>query len=93
MQSRLSREAFNFNVDGAKSPQIAETAKMLKIADPTMVPMLMSPSLINVPTQLMHNSGDDVAIVINMTDANSCFILSSEKERLINLHQKHFIIL
>lgn len=33
----------------------------------------------NVETQLMHSSGDEVAIVINVADANSCFILISEK--------------
>jgi hypothetical protein len=52
---------------------------MLKIAEPTIVPRLISPSVMNVDTQLMHNSGDEVAIVINVADANSCFILSSEK--------------
>lgn len=52
---------------------------MLKIAEPTIVPRLTSPSVMKVDTQLMHNSGDDVAIVINVADANSCFIFSSEK--------------
>lgn len=80
MQSRVSRQALSFNVDRAKKPQHADTAKMLNIAEPTIVPILMSPSVINVPTQLTHNSGDDVAIVMNVADANSCLILNSMRE-------------
>lgn len=52
---------------------------MLKIAEPTIVPILMLPSVIKVPTHVMQNSGEEVAIVIKVADANSCFILSSKK--------------
>ncbi|KAJ6636773.1 hypothetical protein Bhyg_15368 [Pseudolycoriella hygida] len=45
----------------ANSPQQAGTANMLKTADPTTVPTPRSPFVINVPTQLMNNSGLDVA--------------------------------
>lgn len=45
----------------AKSPQHAGTASILNTADPTTVPTPMSPFVINVPTQLMNNSGLDVA--------------------------------
>lgn len=69
----------SFKAERAKRPQHADTAKILKIAEPTIVPMLMSSSVMNVPTQLMHSSGDEVAIVINVATATSCFILNSKK--------------
>lgn len=82
MQSRLSRQASSFSDDRAKNPQHADTAKMLKMAEPTIVPMLILPSVINVPTHVIQNSGEEVAIVIKVADANSCFILSSKKTEL-----------
>lgn len=45
----------------AKRPQQAGTASILNTADPTTVPTPISPFVMNVPTQLMNNSGLDVA--------------------------------
>ena len=77
MQSRLSRYTSTLFTDRVKIPQHAVMTKMLNIAEPTIVPMPIPPSEMNVPTQLMHSSGMDVAIVINVPEASSCFIFNS----------------
>lgn len=82
MQSRLSKQASSFNDDRAKNPQHADTAKMLKMAEPTIVPILiLFPSVKKVPTHVIQNSGDEVAIVIKVAAANSCFMLNSKNEK------------
>lgn len=55
----------------APMPQQAATARMLKTAEPTMVPMPMSPSVMNVPMQLTNSSGADVAAAMNVAPATS----------------------
>lgn len=67
MQSRLT-DCFSSWIDvRAKRPQNAGTAKMLKTAEPTIVPTPMSPfSVTNVPTQLTSSSGKLVATVIKV---------------------------
>lgn len=45
----------------APIPQQAATANILKTAEPTMVPIPISPSVIKVPITLTNNSGADVA--------------------------------
>lgn len=59
----------------AKRPQHAGTASTLKTADPTMVPTPKSPSVTKVPTQLMNNSGLELAVAMNVAPATSSFIL------------------
>lgn len=77
MQSRLSRYTSTLCTDRVKIPQHAVMTKILKIAEPTIVPMPIPPSEMNVPTLLTHSSGIDVAIVINVPEAISCFIFNS----------------
>lgn len=61
----------------ANNPQQAGTARILKTAEPTIVPIPRSPSVINVPTTFMNNSGLDVAAAINVAPATSFVILMS----------------
>jgi hypothetical protein len=57
----------------APMPQHAATANILKTADPTMVPIPISPSVINVPITLTNNSGADVAAAINVAPIEQFF--------------------
>lgn len=50
----------------AKSPQHAGTASTLNTAEPTTVPTPISLLVINVPTELMNNSGLDAAAAMNV---------------------------
>lgn len=50
---------------------------MLNTADPTIVPTPRSPSVMNVPTIFMNNSGLEVAAAINVAPATSSVIPSS----------------
>lgn len=50
----------------ANNPQHAGTAKILKTADPTMVPTPKSLFVTNVPTTLMNNSELEAAAAINV---------------------------
>lgn len=52
-------------------PQHAATARILKTADPTIVPIPISPSVINVPITFTNSSGADVAAAINVAPATS----------------------
>lgn len=56
-------------------PQQAGTAKILNTADPTMVPTPRSPCVTNVPTQLINNSGLELAVAINVAPAMSSDML------------------
>lgn len=62
----------------APIPQQAATARILKTAEPTMVPTPMSPSVINVPITFTNNSGADVAAAINVAPATSFVMFSAE---------------
>lgn len=55
----------------APIPQHAGTARMLKTAEPTIVPTPMSPSVMNVPIALTNNSGAEVAAAMNVAPATS----------------------
>lgn len=55
----------------AKSAQHAGTAKTLKTADPTTAPTPRSPSVTKVPTQLMNNSGLELAAAMKVAPAIS----------------------
>lgn len=55
----------------APIPQHAATARMLKTAEPTMVPTPMSPSVMKVPMTLTNSSGADVAAAMNVAPATS----------------------
>lgn len=93
MQSRLSKQASSFSDDRAKNPQHADTAKMLKMAEPTIVPILiLFPSVKKVPTHVIQNSGDEVAIVIKVAAANSCFMLNSKNYKKVLSFVKKKII-
>lgn len=59
----------------AKSPQQAGTARILKTADPTMAPTPRSLFVMNVPTELINNSGLDAAAAINVAPTTSSFKL------------------
>lgn len=50
----------------AKRPQQAGTARTLKTAEPTIAPTPRSLFVINVPTELINNSGLDAAAAINV---------------------------
>ena len=63
----------------APIPQQAATARMLKTADPTIVPIPMSPSVINVPMTFTKSSGADVAAAINVAPATSFDIFKAAK--------------
>jgi hypothetical protein len=64
----------------APIPHTAATAKMLKTALPTIVPIPMSPFVINVPIMFVNSSGAEVAIAIKVAPATSLGRLSSKKE-------------
>ena len=64
----------------APIPQQAGTARMLKTAEPTIVPTPISPSVMKVPIAFTNNSGADVAAAINVAPATSFDIDSAEKE-------------
>jgi hypothetical protein len=64
----------------ANKPQQAGTANILNTADPTIVPTPISPSVINVPTQLINNSGLDVAAAIIVQPAMSSLMFSTERK-------------
>lgn len=59
------------NTIPAPMPQQAATARMLKTAEPTMVPTPMSPSVMNVPMTFTNNSGAEVAAAMNVAPATS----------------------
>lgn len=67
----------------AAIPQQAATARMLKTADPTIVPTPISPSVIKVPMTLTNSSGADVAAAINVAPPMSFDIFSAEKNILL----------
>lgn len=50
----------------AAMPQHAATANILNTAEPTIVPIPISPSVINVPMTFTNNSGLLVAPAINV---------------------------
>jgi hypothetical protein len=52
-------------------PQQAGTARMLKTAEPTIVPTPMSPSVMKVPIALTKSSGADVAAAMKVAPATS----------------------
>lgn len=79
MQSRLVGHHPSSIVVRAKRPQQAGIAKMLNTAEPTTVPSPISPSVMNVPTQLMNSSGDDVAMDMKVAPATSSRRWSSEE--------------
>lgn len=62
-------------------PQHAATAKMLNTADPTIVPMPMSPSVMKVPITLTNNSGADVAAAIKVAPATSLDMFKAALKR------------
>lgn len=74
-------EARNTNTIPAPIPQHAATAKMLKTADPTIVPMPMSPSVIKVPITLTKSSGAEVAAAMNVAPATSFDIFKAETKK------------
>lgn len=63
----------------APMPQQAATARILKTAEPTIVPIPMSPSVINVPITLTNNSGLLVAPAINVAPQMSLDIFNATK--------------
>lgn len=58
-------------------PQQAATARILKTADPTIVPTPMSPSVMKVPITLTKSSGAEVAAAMNVAPATSLDMLSA----------------
>lgn len=62
-------------------PQQAGTANMLNTADPTMVPTPRSPSVTKVPTELINNSGLELAVAMKVAPAMSSFICKSVKKK------------
>lgn len=64
----------------AARPQQAATARMLKTAEPTIVPTPMSPSVINVPMTFTNNSGADVAAAIKVAPATSFDMFRAAEE-------------
>ena len=64
-------------------PQQAGTASTLNTALPTTAPTPMSPSVMNVPTTLMKNSGLDTAAAMNVAPAMSSGIFNSAIQREI----------
>lgn len=61
----------------APIPQHAATARILKTADPTIVPIPMSPSVINVPITFTNNSGLLVAPAIKVAPQISLDIFNA----------------
>lgn len=61
-------------------PQQAATARILKTADPTMVPTPISPSVIKVPITLTKSSGADVAAAINVAPPISFDIFKATRK-------------
>lgn len=59
------------------NPQHAGTAKILKTADPTIVPIPRLFFVTNVPITLIKSSGDDVDAAIIVAPATSLRILNS----------------
>lgn len=59
------------------NPQQAGAAKMLNAAEPTIVPTPISPCVMNVPTILMNNSGDEVPMAIIVAPATSGLICNT----------------
>uniref|UniRef100_A0A182JFE6 Uncharacterized protein n=1 Tax=Anopheles atroparvus TaxID=41427 RepID=A0A182JFE6_ANOAO len=55
----------------------AATARILKTAEPTMVPTPMSPSVMNVPITLTNSSGAEVAAAMNVAPATSLDMFSA----------------
>lgn len=64
-------------------PQHAATAKMLNTAEPTMVPIPMSPSVMNVPMTFTNNSGLLVAPAIKVAPQISLDIFKA----MITIHK------
>lgn len=56
----------------AAKPPIEATPNALNNDDPTIVPIPISDSVMNVPIKFVNNSGHDVAIDINVAAATSC---------------------
>lgn len=70
----------------APMPQQAATAKMLNTAEPTMVPMPMSPSVMNVPITFTKSSGADVAAAMNVAPATSLDIFKAVCVKCFEIH-------
>lgn len=79
-QSRVTGQRSSIITWPAISPQQAGTAKILNTAEPTMVPTPISPSVMNVATQLMNNSELELATAMNVAPAMSFFICISGRE-------------
>jgi hypothetical protein len=71
----------------AARPRHAATPSILNTAEPTIVPTPMSDSVMNVPTILIKNSGDDVAIAMNVAPATS-----SERFRSVNTIEEKILL-
>lgn len=78
-QSRVTGQRSSLITWPAIKPQHAGTASILKTAEPTIVPTPMSPSVMNVATQLMNSSELDEATAMNVAPAMSFFICISER--------------
>lgn len=76
-QSRLTGHQSSCTTWPANKPQHAGTARTLNTAEPTTVPTPMSLCVINVPTELMNNSGLDVAAAMNVAPTTSSFMLNA----------------
>lgn len=63
-------------------PQHAATAKILNTAEPTIVPMPISPSVINVPITFTNNSGLLVAPAINVAPQISLDIFNAIENKI-----------
>lgn len=74
----------------APIPQQAATARMLKTAEPTMVPTPISPSVMNVPITLTKSSGAEVAAAMKVAPATSADMFSAAK--YINLDNSDYLI-
>jgi hypothetical protein len=66
----------------APMPQHAATARILKTAEPTMVPTPMSPSVMKVPMTFTNNSGAEVAAAIKVAPATSFVIFKAVKQEM-----------
>lgn len=66
-----------------KSPQHAGAARMLKAAEPTIVPTPMSPCVMNVPTILIKSSGEEVPTAMMVAPATSGLICKTFDEKIM----------
>lgn len=67
----------------APIPQQAATARILKTAEPTMVPTPMSPSVMKVPITFTNSSGAEVAAAMNVAPATSFVMFNAARQQTV----------